>query len=136
MIGLTTTPLAAADEARLTQDARAKGIAFRSVPYTVLVEALQKVCAEYDVALQAIVDDYIDFMTGEKLLYSPDDWLLAFSCGISYNENEKYCLYYCSPSRPRRQECRFIGIYKDKVVSLIGEISAVMICGYQEGEVK
>ena len=29
-----------------------------------------------------------------------------------------------------------MGIYKDKMISLIGEIAAVIVCGYQDGEVK
>lgn len=136
LIGLTTMPLSAVDAQRLGTTAAEKGVIFRSVTFSTLVKALRDACETYESDLRSIVDDYIDFIQGMKLLHDRDDWLIAFSCGVSFEENRRFCLYYCSPQRPRRQDCKFIGIYKDKAISLVGEIRAVMVCAYDKGTVR
>jgi hypothetical protein len=84
---------------------------------------LQSQCAEYETALTAIVTDYVDYLRGEGLLESRDDRLLVVPCGQSYEENKRFGLYYDAVNRPSRSGCRYLGLYKNRTVSLIGDIT-------------
>lgn len=132
LIGLTRGRLAD-DEVRALRDgAKAAGVAFKAVAFSDLVDALERVSPEYEPGLRATVDDYRDFVAGEKLL-DDERWLAAFPCGTSYDENQRYGVYYEPPSRPSKHMLRFIGIYRQKVVSLLGELATVAVCAY-DGE--
>ena len=61
--------------------------------------------------------------------------MLVVPCGVSYAENKQFGIYYDGADRPARSPCRFLGIYKDKRISLVGEIKAVLICTYDAGQV-
>jgi hypothetical protein len=89
----------------------------------------------YETALTAIVQDYVEYLRGENLLESRDDWLLVVPCGQSYDENKRYGLYYDGVNRPSRSGCRYLGIYNNRTVSLIGDIVAVLVCSYRDGDV-
>ncbi|HEX8900638.1 hypothetical protein [Vitreimonas sp.] len=41
---------------------------------------------------------------------------------------------YVLLNRPSRSGCRYLGIYKNRTVSLIGDIVAVIVCSYQDGK--
>lgn len=135
LIGLTRGRLAD-DEVRALRDgAKTAGVTFRAVTFSDLVDALKRVGPEYEPGLRAIVDDYRDFVAGEELL-DDERWLAAFPCGTSYDENQRYGLYYEPPSRPSKHMLRFIGIYRQKTVSLLGELATVAVCAYDSGTVK
>src|SRR5690606_8703214 len=103
---------------------------FKWITFVDLADALQSQCAEYETALTAIITDYVDYLRGEGLLESRDDWLLVVPCGDSYEENKRFGLYYDAVNRPSRSGCRYLGIYKNRTVSLIGDIVAVIVCSY------
>lgn len=135
LLGLSTARMPAQDEAALAAHAKDKGVTFKSVSFANLVEALDGACADYEAALRAIIADYVDFLGAEGLLYASADWMLVVPCGTSYAENERFGVYYDGADRPKRSPCKFLGVYKDKRVSLVGEIRAVAICRYRDGQV-
>ena len=135
LIGLTRGHLADGEVRSLHDSAKAAGVTFRAVTFSELVDALKSVSPEYEPSLRATVEDYQDFVTGEGLL-DDERWLAAFPCGTSYDENERYRLYYEPPSRPSKHMMRFIGIYRQKTVSLLGELATVVVCTYGDEGVR
>jgi hypothetical protein len=136
LVGLSTAPLQAAADVVITGFANDQGVAFRSVTFRSLADALLEACTDYEVSLKAVVRDYVDFLTGERLLYANDDWMLVVPCGLSYAENKTFGVYYDDVDRPRRAPCSFLDIYKDKQITLVGAIRAVLHCDCRDGIVK
>lgn len=135
LLGLTAGAANSAKAERMAHMARAKNITFKWTTFGDLAEALESQCADYETALSAIVQDYVEYLRGEDLLASRDDWLLVVPCGQSYEENKRFGLYYDGVNRPARSGCRYLGIYKNRTVSLLGDIVAVLVCSYRNGEV-
>lgn len=135
LLGLTSGDVAGPQSEALAKMARQSNITFKWITFVELVEALQQQCAEYETTLTAIVEDYVDYLRSQGLLDARDDWILVVPCGQSYEENRRFGLYYDGVNRPSRNGRRYLGIYKDKAVSLIGDIVAVLVCSYAEGQV-
>jgi len=135
LIGLSTARMLTKDEDSIATFAKERGVLFRSVSFSDIRDAVLGACADYEASLRAVVEDYIDFLSAQGLLYASEDWMLTVPCGVSYAENQRFGIYYDGADRPSRSPCRFLGIYKDKRVSLVGLIKAVLICTYEAGEV-
>ena len=134
LIGLTKEPIAQKDFTDLKLLAKRKSVVFAAVTFSQIVDALRGECAEYERDLLAIVEDYEQYLSEENLLEERNQWLPIFPCGTSYAENERFGLYYEPPSRPCKRNHRFIGIYAQKSVSLIGEIKAIVTVDFEDGE--
>jgi hypothetical protein len=134
LIGLTKNKTGARDQTEIHEMAAKAGIRFQAVTFAELFEALSQACAEYDVQLRAVVDDYGAYLQEEGLLHDRDNWLAVFPCGTSFEENVRFGVYYEPASRPSKSNCRYIGIYKSKLVSFIGEIRAILVDGDEEAE--
>jgi hypothetical protein len=135
LIGLSTAPMLKKDEDAVASWGKDHCVVFKSVSFAALVEAVQGACADHETTLRAVIDDFVDFLANESLLYASDDWMLVMPCGVSYAENERFGVYYDGAHRPSRSPCKYLGAYKDKCVSLVGEIKAVIIARYSDGAV-
>lgn len=136
LIGLAPTQMTAKQQLIISAFGQSLGVVFKSVSFSQLVEALRGVCADYDTSLRAIIDDYEDFLSVELLLDASDDLMLVFPCGTSIAENKEFGVYYDGTDRPSRRACRYLGCYRNKEVSLVGEIKAVLVCRYVNGHVE
>jgi len=136
LIGLSTSEMRANDAETVAAYGRRVGVVFRSVSFGNVARAVSDACADYEPALKAVVLDYIDFLESERLLYASEDRMLVAPCGTSYAENEQFGVYYDGADRPSRAPCRFFGVYMDKRISLVGEIKAVLVCGYDAGKIE
>jgi len=127
LLGLTKEPIAESDRKVLAADAAILGVKFAAVTFSQIVEALKVECAEFEVDLRSIVDDYAAYLSEEGLLEEGNRWLVVFPCGISLTENERFGLYYEPPSRPCKHNYRFIGIYAQKNIPFVGAVEAIAI---------
>ena len=77
--------------------------------------------------MQALVDDYEAFCSEMELL--PKDRYLVFvpPCGISFEDNLQFKLYYC-PATWTRRKARYLGIYAKKAVRAIGQVDKIVAC--------
>lgn len=135
LLGLTSGTPDRVREERMAELARQHNVTFKWTTFRALAEAIGKQCAEFETALSAIVADYVEYLREEGLMDSRDDWLLVVPCGQSYDENKLFGLYYDGVNRPARKGVRYLGIYKNRMVSLMGDIVAVLVCSYRDGEV-
>lgn len=136
MLGLTAGSVEQRKSDELSAMARAKSITFKWTTFFELQRAIAQHVAEYETSLIAVVRDYEDYLRSENLLQSRDDWLLVVPCGQSYEENRKFSLYYDGVDRPSRSGCRYLGIYKNRAISLLGDIVCVAVCSYKDGQVQ
>lgn len=135
LLGLTSGTPDRMREERMAELARQHNVTFKWTTFRELADALGKQCAEYETALSVIVADYVEYLREEGLMDSRDDWLLVVPCGQSYDENKRFGLYYDGVNRPSRKGARYLGIYKNRMVSLMGDIVAVLVCSYRDGQV-
>jgi hypothetical protein len=136
LLGLAREAMPQVDAEAMRALAKASGVSFASRSFADLVAALDAVCEEYDLALRAVLDDFIAFLASEKLLFDGDDWMLVAPCGTSFSENAKYGLYYDPADRPKRSPCAYFGAYRNKSIGLVGRIEAVLVCRYAGGAIE
>ena len=128
LVALTKEPAPTIDLKQMEIYAKGKAITFKTVTFSQIIESLREACAEYEQNLISILEDYESFVESQGLLDDRGKRIVVFPCGTSYKENEKFCLYYEGPERPSKRGCKFIGIYRSKIVSLVGEISSILTC--------
>ena len=133
LLGLATDDMPAKDVAAVTDHAASLGVIFRAVTFVELVAAVKEACADHETAIRGIINDYVDFLNAENLLFTGDDWMLVVPCGVSMKENATHGVYYDGAHRPRRSKCSYLGLYADKQVSLIGAIESVFVAAYRRG---
>lgn len=112
-----------------------EGVTFATLTFTELVETLRRTCAEHEIALSSILDDYEAFLASENLLVDTEDWMIVAPCGVSFEENARFGVYYDETYRPVRPPYAYFGAYKQKCIGLVGRIETVAICEYLDGQV-
>lgn len=67
-------------------------------------------------------------------MFSEPYEIIVLPCGKSWAENIRYRIYYKPSSRRHTRDVQFIGIYKDKEISYIGEILGSCVGTPKNGE--
>jgi hypothetical protein len=135
VIGLTTAMGDQASLSRLTDAAGRAGIIFSWRTFSELAEIVAGVPEPHETALREIIADYINFLHAAGVIDAPDDRIYVVPCGTSYEDNLRFGLYYHGAERPYRR-AKYLGIYRRRCVSLIGEVSAIAICNYRGGKLE
>lgn len=133
LVGLTAQKIEQ-DVERIKNNAEAHGIRFFAITYLDLADELRKLCAEHEQDLIEIVEDYRAFLAAEGLLPQPYNWMVVFPAGTSWRENVLFGMYYEPPSRSAKWNCRFLGIYHEKIVSHVAYVQAASVCRFDNGE--
>lgn len=127
LLGLTQERIPDEQDKRLREKAAENGIVFSSTTFSQLLDVLRSECETFERDLSAIIDDFEDYLSGEDLLETRNQRLPIIPCGTSFEENKRFGVYYEPAKRISKGPFRFIGIYKNKSVPLIGEIGAIAI---------
>lgn len=130
LLGLATAPAAEELRARVSTRAAQNRVVFAATTFSDLIAALEAVCAPHDVALRAILDDFADYLQGEKLLLNPGGRMLVAPCGASLIENERFGVYYADAEGPRRSPCDYFGAYDNKAIRLVGRVECILTCDF------
>jgi hypothetical protein len=133
LFALTKEPIPESLGEQLKKTAQAKGITFSSLTFSRLLQGLEAQCADYERDLRDVLDDFKDYLSEADLLDERHKWLVIFPCGTSFEENIRLGVYYEPPSRSSKAGYPFIGIYRQKTVSHVGQVEAVVIVTCQDG---
>jgi hypothetical protein len=133
LFALTKEPIPESLAEQLKKTAQAKGITFSALTFSRLLQGLEAQCADYERDFRDVLDDFKDYLSEEDLLDERHKWLAIFPCGTSFEENVRLGVYYESPSRSSKAGYPFIGIYRQKTVSHVGRVQAVVIVTYKDG---
>lgn len=134
LIGLTINNASGEDAERWSHAALERGITFAATTYRDLLEALNVVC-ENDPDLREVLDDYQTFIGGESLLPDQHSKVVALLCGQSWRENIAHGAYFEPAHRnPKWTRAHFIGVYRQKQISHVGRLEAVVVCRQKENE--
>ena len=112
---------------RVREAGQSEGITILHATFEKVHSAAEDCLHDHDEQMLAVVGDFAAFCSEEDLM--PRDRFMMFTppCGQSFEDNHKYRLYYCPVTRSQRAT-NFLGIYADKSVRLIGEISKTIEC--------
>ena len=134
VIGLTTVAPDRQTVEQLAARAKQRGIAFAWKSFAGLVEIIAAECKPHETALREIVADYTDFLATSDLLDAPHDRIYVVPCGTSHDDNLRFGLYYHPAERSYRPS-KYLGVYRQRCVSALGQIAAVAVCELLDGVV-
>ena len=135
VVGLTTTAPDLITSHRLAELAKQHGVAFAWRSFSELAEIVTAECEPHETTLRDVIDDYLDFLASADLLDAQHDRIYVVPCGSSYDDNLKFGLYYHPAERSYRPS-KYLGVYRQRCVSALGEVSVVAVCNYVDGNLK
>ena len=113
--------------ALLQQQAESQNIQLVHASFNDVVMKARQCLSEHDEEMRALVGDYESFCSDSDLLPRDQFTLFVPPCGQSFKANERLRLYYC-PATYSRRKAKYLGIYKDRKVRAIGEITKRAVC--------
>jgi hypothetical protein len=112
---------------KLAKLAADKDVTLVAITFEAIIDAAPSSLSPHDEEMHALITDYETFCSEEELLPT-DKWTLFVPpCGQSHNMNVAHSLYFCPASWSRRK-ARYLGIYYEKAIRYIGEITKVVEC--------
>jgi hypothetical protein len=112
----------------LHEEARKKRVIVSSITFQQIVESFRDCLRPHDDELHELIDDFEGFCSEHDLLGTDDTTAFVPPCGQSFEINVKHKLYFC-PADWSRRNLRYLGIYREKSVQYIGQISKIVHCG-------
>lgn len=104
-----------------------RGIEVVHTSFESLIKLTRGQLSDFDEEMGALVDDFELFCSEFKLLPADEYKLFVPPCRYSRSDNEKFRLYYCPADRPVRK-AKYLGVYADRCIWDIGQISKIMAC--------
>lgn len=92
-----------------------------------IVDKTRSCLSEHDEEMLALVADYESFCSDLNLLPRDQYTLFVPPCGQSFEANERLRLYYC-PATWSRRKAKYFGVYAQKTVRSIGQITKIVAC--------
>ena len=125
LISLTSTAIDAALYKKLRDLGKLKKVQFFGTTFSDIADILENASADFRTDLNLILEEYRAFIQERGLVPISENRLLVNPCGTSYAQNKLHCIYHDQPGRSKAL-CKYLGIYKEKSVSLIGKVLAVV----------
>ncbi|MCY4303748.1 MAG: hypothetical protein OXC62_03025 [Aestuariivita sp.] len=125
LLGLTRMPIDREKLGKLQERGMKKKVRFFTTTFSELADILEKSSDEFRLELNAIIEEFRAFIQELKLMPDSDNRLLINPCGNTYEQNCYHHIYYDQPTRSKIF-CKYLGLYKEKSVSRIGEVLAVV----------
>ncbi len=102
-----------------------KNIRYFHTTFRKIIECCRNVIDISDFEFSQIIDDYEAYCLHDGLIDDSDSWMRVVACGATINDNFKYLLYY-DPADRGYTEHGYIGIYHNKCVKGVGEITNIV----------
>ncbi len=134
LLGLTRTQIGQTELDELQSLGGANGVRFFSTTFAELADILESSSDEFRLELNTLLEEYRAFIQERGLVPETENKLLINPCGTSYEQNRLHNIYHDQPTRSK-VFCKYLGVYKDKCVSLIGEVLAVVNARIEGNEV-
>ncbi len=125
LIGLTSSPIDLALSEELKAECKKNNVKFCETTFSEIANILENSSEDFRIDLNLLLEEFRAFIQERGLVPPSENRLLINPCGTSYDQNKDHDIYYDNPSRSK-VFCKYLGIYKDKSVSLIGEVLAVV----------
>ncbi len=111
-----------------------KDIKFASTTYEDLYQIILSNLSEFDLDMLEVLNDYFSLCHEEGLTNTKNRTLLVFTAGESLQENLKYGIYYDPVLRNHNSPFKYLGLYNNKAIRAIGEVTKIVPCDYIDGK--
>lgn len=111
----------------LHEDARKRRVIVSSITFQQIIDSFRECLRPHDDELIELIDDFEAFCSEHRLLGTDDITVFVPPCGQSFDINVKHKLYFC-PAEWSRRNVKYLGIYKEKSVQYIGQVSKIVHC--------
>lgn len=135
LLGLTKDALDAEHSRRLSVICESGGVRFVQTTFAELADLIRNNSAEFRTQINNIVDEFHTFLIEADLVPVSENRLLVNPCGTSFEQNERWHIYHDQPGRSK-SFCKYIGIYKDKSVRLIGRVRGVAVIEFEDDYIR
>jgi hypothetical protein len=112
-----------------------KGVNLVGLTFGELITTIRDSLKERDNEMVDIIDDYEGFAGEANLLPQTSNLLRVVPCGLTWEENEQLSLYY-EPADRGALPHAYLGIYAQKYVRLIGEVSKTVLASVRNASTK
>ncbi len=106
-----------------------KDIGFASTTFKEICSNFRDVIEVFDVEMNALIEDYEAFCNESGLIENIDSRIRVVLTGHTYDQNLQYSMYY-QPQDRGYQSTKYIGLYRNKKVNAIGEITCIVDAHY------
>ncbi|XBQ17582.1 MAG: hypothetical protein ABL308_06780 [Oceanicaulis sp.] len=135
LLGLTKDALDAEHAQRLSAICESGGVRFVQSTFAELAELIRNNSAEFRTQINDIVDEFHTFLVEADLIPISENRLLVNPCGTSFEQNERWNIYHDQPGRSK-SFCKYIGIYKNKSVRLVGRVRGVVVVEFEGDDIR
>jgi hypothetical protein len=111
----------------LHAQAKTRRVIVSSITFQQIIDCFRDCLRSHDDELIELIDDFEAFCSEQRLLGTDDITIFVPPCGQSFDINVKHKLYFC-PADWSRRNVKYLGIYKQKSVHHIGQISKIAHC--------
>jgi len=125
LLGLTRSKLSEAEISKLRAMGAKRNVRFFVTTFSDLADFLEYASSDFRQGLNKVVEEYRAFIQEQGLTPVSLNRLIINPCGTSYEQNKRHNIYHDQPGRSK-VFCKYLGIYRDKAVSMIGRVRAVM----------
>ena len=113
---------------------KSASINFANVTYEEIILNFEEVLHDHELTMKEIIADY-DSLCQEKGVISLEKYrMLVVPTGDSYKENRKHNIYYDPIDRTHTKNFKYLGLYKNKTISGIGEVKHIVACNLNDGK--
>ena len=109
-------------------------IKLASFTFKELIDEIRIAIEPHDVELNKVFEDYITYCKESNLYDLSDSVMLSVTSGKSFNENLKYNIFYDPADRSHNIPFKYIGLYADKTIKAVGELTKTVYCDYINGK--
>ncbi|MGY3032729.1 hypothetical protein ACVIIV_001899 [Bradyrhizobium sp. USDA 4354] len=111
----------------LLEQAKKRRVIVSSITFQQIIDSFKECLRPHDDNLIELIDDFEAFCSEHRLLGTDDVTIFVPPCGQSFDINIKHKLYFC-PSDWSRRNVKYLGLYKDKSVQYLGQITRIVHC--------
>lgn len=104
-------------------------IYFASTTFKQICECFNETIFEYDLEMKELIRDYEAFCVESNLIDNADTKIRVVLTGYTFEQNMEYSIYY-APSSRGYQNCKYLGLYKEKAIRGIGEVLCIVDASY------
>lgn len=105
-------------------DKNGTNVGLATTTFKDICRCFNEIIEEYDIEMKDLINDYEAFCYESELIDNADTKIRVVLTGQTLEQNLKYNIYY-NPSDRGYQNTKYLGLYKDKTVKAIGELSCI-----------
>lgn len=100
-------------------------ISFASTTFKEICKCFKDILSEYDFEMIDLINDFEGFCNESKLFDNSKTKMRAVSSGKTFEHNLKNNIYYGTRDKSY-QNCKYLGLYKNKAIRAIGEVICIV----------